>query len=142
MTPQLLLKILEDHEKWLSPKGGGKRADFSFADLEGYSFANAVLNDAKFTGVNLGSCDLTYAELQKADFFASSMDYADLSGANASEADFRGSLMRKVNLSGSNLVKCDMRPGTLLDGRAARKNTFSGQQDSANEMKNAKPVMP
>ena len=48
-----LKQILNDHQKWLNGDDGGRRANLTYANLEG-----AYLRDANLGGANLRGTDL------------------------------------------------------------------------------------
>jgi len=62
MNQKELNEILELHKKWLN-NDGGKRADFTDANLTGVRLADANLSHADLTDAILTDADLTYANL-------------------------------------------------------------------------------
>ena len=56
MNEQEIAKELELHKKWLNDKEGGKRADFSYKDLQ-----EANLQGADLRGANLRGADLDFS---------------------------------------------------------------------------------
>ena len=64
-----LKEILEKHKLWLEGKGGGVRADLSFADL---SFADLRYVDLRFADLrfaDLRSADLSLTNLRSVEMF-------------------------------------------------------------------------
>lgn len=84
-------EILEKHEKWLNCEEGGKRADFSEADLCGANLSGVNLSSANFRGANLYGVDFSGANLYGVDF----------SGADLCEAYLENAELRRVNFSGA-----------------------------------------
>ena len=86
-------KILEKHEKWLTGREGGERAD-----LRGANLCGANLRGANLRGANLCRADLRGANLCGANLRGANLREANLRGVNLCEANLRG-----VNLCGANL---------------------------------------
>lgn len=78
MNADEIKTILDEHAKWLLRVEGGKRADFSGADLK---FAYLSCYD---------------------------LSYADFSGADLKFANLSGSDLRSANLSGADLIYADL----------------------------------
>ena len=84
MSNEKLQKILDNHELWLSNKGG-KRANLSRANLSGANLSEANLSWADLLGADLSKVDLSRANLSWAN-----LSEADLSWANLLEANLLG----------------------------------------------------
>ena len=102
------------HERWLSNLPGGKRADFSKADLSNYDFSNATLERAALVGTVLEDAKLIGTNLSEADLFCSNLNSANLRGANLTKAILRGVSMR----DGSQVVLAVERAPRCVAGRA------------------------
>ncbi len=110
-------EILSAHEQWLAKKGG-KRADFSSANLTDLNLRGVKLFKARFFRANLSGSDLREADLRRTDLRGAmlgrcKLTRSDLSGAIASEANFRGAVLRAANISGADLRKADLRHADL-----------------------------
>jgi hypothetical protein len=104
MKKEKLIKIIQNHHKWLT-NNQGERADLSDADLRG-----AYLSDADLRGAVLSDADLRGAYLRGA-----YLSDADLRGAYLSDADLRGAYLRGAYLSRAVLRGADLR-GAYLRG--------------------------
>ena len=86
-----LLKIINNHQKWLNNDEDGIRADLSGANLSDANLSDANLGGAYLRGANLTDADLTDADLTD----------ANLGGAYLTDADLRG-----ADLRGADLMNC------------------------------------
>ena len=57
MTTDDLKRVVEKHGLWLAGKGGGKRADLSWANLPGADLSGADLSGADLSGADLSGAD-------------------------------------------------------------------------------------
>jgi hypothetical protein len=87
MNKDKLIKVLEDHKKWLDDNVGC-RADLRRADLR---------------GADLSSANLCRADLRGADLRGADLRGADLCGADVCRADLRGADLRRADLRGADL---------------------------------------
>jgi hypothetical protein len=90
-----IIKILKRHSLWLNGKPGGRRADFSDANLRGADLRGVNLSGADFMGANLSA-----ARLVGANFTQANLPRANLSGANISYVTFSRACLRRANLAG------------------------------------------
>ena len=93
MTADELVKVLNEHAKWLEDNDTGKRADLRGADLCGANLSVANLREADLSGA-----DLRWTNLRGANLCG-----ANLCMANLHEADLHGADLRGTNLRGANL---------------------------------------
>ncbi len=98
MDKRKLNTIIKKHQKWLTGKSGGERADLSGADLSG----------ADLPGANLSWANLSWADLPGANLSRANLPGADLSGANLSRADLPGANLSRANLSRADLSRADL----------------------------------
>ena len=89
MNQDELIKVLEDHEKWLNGEDGGSRANLRGANLRGADLRDANLCGANLRGANLRDANLRDANLRDADLRGANLRGADLRGANLRGADLR-----------------------------------------------------
>ena len=66
MNKDELIKVLEDHKKWLNDEDGGIRANLRVANLSGANLRDANLCDADLCHANLRVADLSGADLSGA----------------------------------------------------------------------------
>ena len=104
--------IIQEHEKWLNKKGG-KRADFSEAnlqraDLQGANLWRANLRGANLQRANLWRANLRGANLQRADLCGADLQRANLCGAYLQRADLCEADLRRADLRGANLRRADL----------------------------------
>ena len=93
-------KILNDHHIYLkNNRLKGKRADFSYTNLQASNFVSHNFTYAKFKGANL-----TFANMDSCD-----LTRANLIDANLTSAKLMGALMRGADLTGANLTGADIR---------------------------------
>lgn len=90
-----LSEILDDHEKWLTDKDNGKRANLAGADLK----RNKILKDRDLRGACLRGAHL---------------DNADLAGADLRGADLQGADLKKANLYN---VRLQTGPSCVSNGK-------------------------
>jgi len=112
MDKKKLAKVLGEHRKWLSGKGG-ERADLRRTNLQGANLQGANLQGANLQGANLQEADLQGANLQGADLREANLRWADLHGANLREANLRGADLREANLRGADLRGANLRGADL-----------------------------
>ena len=103
-----LLRVLNEHNRWLKNPAEGRRADLSGLDLHGVSLRNTDLSHADLAGADLSEADLrgvtlAGANLTRARLFGTNLRNADLSEADLSDAD-----LRNATLTGANLVGVDL----------------------------------
>src|SRR5262245_41216000 len=96
-------KAIKLHQDYRNGVFGGRRAIFSFHDLEGMMFAGADLSDADFTGAALYGASLGGCNLDRAILFGADLRNANLAGASMVRADLRGALLQGANLTQANL---------------------------------------
>ena len=82
-------QILENHQLWLTGKGG-KKADLSDANLVGANLSRATLSRAILSGANLSNANLSDADLSDADLSGADLSCANLVGADLSRANLSG----------------------------------------------------
>jgi len=101
ITRKDLLKILDEHKRWLVSAGKeGKRADLREANLREANLENTDLYEgANLRGANLEGANLLEANLQK----------AILEGANLQKAN-----LERANLEGAWLVATDLKEAYLM----------------------------
>ena len=100
--------IIEKHKLWLDDQPGGKRADFTGADLIKANLTRANLTGADLIKANLTRANLTGANLTWADFTGANLTGANLTGANLTGADFTGANLTGANLTGANLTGANL----------------------------------
>ncbi|HEX6051064.1 MAG TPA: pentapeptide repeat-containing protein, partial [Gemmatimonadaceae bacterium] len=96
------------------------RVTLKNSDLNGTTFANAILRRADLTRCNLSHADLTGAELNDACFMS-----ANLAGARLAHASLVGASLTGVNLEGASLEGADLSLASLNGARLAGAD-FSG----------------
>lgn len=102
MTQQELDIVIENHEKWLSGKGGQKAILERF-DLRQLDFHGANLQAAIFTGSNLSYCKMDNANFERAGF-----DFADMRYANITDSNLKATSCMCTNLYGADLTLVDL----------------------------------
>ena len=113
MTRKDLIKILNDHKKWLNNDVDGVCANLSEVDLSGADLTGANLRHADLRHADLRKANLRYADLREANLIGANLSsadlmYADLRHANLSSADLRHADLIGANLSGANLSGADL----------------------------------
>jgi hypothetical protein len=98
MSPELLKKILEEHERWLTDSNAGARANLWGANLAGANLAGANLRGVDLGGANLRGADLAGVNLRGANLAGANLWGANLAGANLWEADLAGASLWGANL--------------------------------------------
>ena len=86
MEQEELLKITDNHRKWVIGHGG-ERADLSFADL----------SSADLSYADLSFADLSFADLSFADLRSANLHSADLRSADLSSADLTKTILESIN---------------------------------------------
>lgn len=139
MTKEQLNEILEKHAKWLRGKGGGERANISYADLSRVDLSGANLRGASLRGASLRGANLSRANLFDADIHGANLFRANLSRANLSRAD-----LSDTDLSGANLSRASLRGANLFRANLSRAN-LSGANlsdtDLSSTLLDNKPVV-
>ena len=110
LTQEEVSAIIASHAKWLANEEGGRRADFSDADLEGFDFSGADLREANFSGSGLSKAKFVGTKLLGARFFNAQLGQAvftdaQLNGAVFFKADCFGTKFINANLHKANLAK-------------------------------------
>jgi hypothetical protein len=103
MNEDELKTILDKHEKWLSNKKGGERADLRDADLRDADLRYANLEGANLQDANLQDANLQDADLQDADLQGANLRYANLRDADLQGANLERANLRYADLQGANL---------------------------------------
>jgi uncharacterized protein YjbI with pentapeptide repeats len=85
-------------------------ADFSRADLRGFS-----LNSVDLRGVNLSEADLRGAELDSTDLATANLNMANMGFTRLSKVNLGGASMIKADLSGSLLMETNMSDAFLME---------------------------
>ena len=129
LTQAALDSLIDQHENYTTGRKGGKRADFSFHDLAGLSFAGRNLSDANFTGAALSEANFRDAILERANFFCADLRFTMMNGANLTSADLRGASLRGSTMIGANMAKVDLREGSLA--RASNNASDEGELKAA-----------
>src|ERR1700759_1574202 len=106
-------QICARHDRLWSPKPGGARAVFAWADLSGLDLTGRNLCDADFSGAVLAGCKLQGARLDHAIMFGADLQDADLRAASLRRADLRGACLRNADLTGADMFEADLREGGL-----------------------------
>ncbi len=92
MTPQEVLKILTNHERWLNQQPRLARQPdpgrLAWVHLGGRQPAGG-----QAVGANLSRAVLRGADLREADLFAVNLDRADLTNTNLYRTDLRGACL-------------------------------------------------
>jgi hypothetical protein len=107
LTKEELMKIINDHQKWLAVKGG-ICADLSDADLSGANLRRADLMRANLRGADLSDADLSGADLSFANLNCANLRGADLMRANLNYANLWRADLSDADLSGANLGDADL----------------------------------
>ena len=143
LTQEEVAAIIASHAKWLAraenrntgETDGGRRADFSDADLTGFDFSGADLREANFSGSNLKdakfagtkldgarfinasicNADFSRAELNGADFFRADCFSAKFTGAILTHSNLAKALLWDSDLSGADLTNSDLHAAQLCD---------------------------
>ena len=103
ISAKKLKDVLDKHNKWLSDKEGGHRADLSYSNLSEANLFATNLPGADLSGANLSGAKLRYANLSEANLSNADLSGASLSLASLSLANLSGANLRYANLSGANL---------------------------------------
>jgi uncharacterized protein YjbI with pentapeptide repeats len=113
MTPAALASALQNHQRFVRRQPGGMRAMLRFAQLPGENLTARLLDDADFTGADLGRAVLRQASAARASFYGANLSLADLTLVRAAGADLRGANLCGARLNGSVLDGADMRRAVL-----------------------------
>jgi len=100
-------QILENHQLWLTGKGG-KKADLSDANLSRATLSRADLSCANLVGANLSRATLSRAILSGANLSNANLSNANLSDADLSDADLSGADLSCANLVGADLSRANL----------------------------------
>lgn len=84
-----------------------------FAQLSGENLTARLLDDADFTGADLGRAVLRQASAARASFYGANLSLADLTLIQAVNADLRGANLCGARLNGAVLDGADMRRALL-----------------------------
>jgi uncharacterized protein YjbI with pentapeptide repeats len=120
-----LKQVLADHREWLDSSGeSGRRADLSYAQLQGYSLWRADLREANLSYAALQGANLDHARLRGANLRHARLETASLWEANLCNADLtRAGLQRAkldhADLSGANLRDADLTGASMWGARLA-----------------------
>jgi hypothetical protein len=108
--------ILEWHRLWIETnRAQGKRADLSYADLEGANLYRADLTGANLSGANLIGANLTGAILYDANLTGANLTGANLYFANLTSANLTGASLECADLAGAILPDISwIIPGCLV----------------------------
>lgn len=90
--------MVTSHQKWLDGIDGGKRADFTGANLSEISFKELDLSEAVFNEADLRGADFSGATLREAKFNDANLSGANLEGADLREAFFNRAILKRANL--------------------------------------------
>ena len=138
-------QIVEDqrlHDMWCRNEPGGKRIDWSGADLTGADLIRANLIKANLVGANLNNANLyganlTDANLTRADLTGANLNRANLNRANLTEArlvkaNLDGANLNNANLYGANLTKANLHGADLTNASLTDAYLVGANLDSAN----------
>jgi uncharacterized protein YjbI with pentapeptide repeats len=104
-----ILKILKDHESWISSHGAHgaianlRRADLNLNDLRGFTIMRA-----NFAGADLTNADLSQTNAEGAVLTGADLSGANLSKANLKEAELSEAVLLHASLNGANLTHAYM----------------------------------
>ena len=115
LSEEEIAGIIEEHRIWLENEFRGKRADFSYTDLEGYDFHGKDLSKADFTGANIIGTDFSGTILKEAVMNNVIGVNVNLSGADLSQAELRNAHITHSNLEQINLTHADITGSTMWD---------------------------
>jgi (1->4)-alpha-D-glucan 1-alpha-D-glucosylmutase len=135
--------VLAEHRAWLDTDGqSGKKADLSYAQLQGLSLWSADLREANLSYANLQGADLAHARLRAANLRhakmeAASLWQANLRGADLSYAGLQRAKLDHADLSDANLSNADLTGASLWGAQlsGARLEHAIGTTDE--QLKNA-----
>ena len=96
MKAKNLKSILDNHEKWLSDKSVGDKADLRWANLRGANLRGVALRQANLCEADLRGADLREADLREADLREANLCGADLLNTNLSEIKGFGQFIRTL----------------------------------------------
>ena len=122
MEQEELNLILKNHEKWLTGKGGGEKADLSNANLSNADLRSVNLSNANLIGADLYGADLSGANLYGADLYG-----ADLSNAKLIDANLYGAKLIDANLSNAKLIDAN-----LSNAKLSGANLYGADLSGAN----------
>ena len=89
MTPQELVQIIKQHERFVSGKPDGARANLQYQDLAGLRLPGLNLSHSVASGANFGACQMMGTDFSHADLFATDFRDANLAEVNFDRADLR-----------------------------------------------------
>ena len=115
-------KILEKHEKWLTGREGGERANLYGANLRRANLCRADLREANLCGANLREANLCGANLREANLCGANLCRADLRGANLRGANLCRAYLREANLCGADLREANLCGANLREANLCGAN--------------------
>jgi len=133
MTPQELVQLIKQHERFVTGKPDGARANLQYQDLSGLRLPGLNLSHAVASGANFSTCQMMGTDFSHADLFATdfrdanlgevNFDRADLRGADLSGANFESALLRGAIMTGVVLANTEMDSADLRDAKVTRGTT-------------------
>jgi uncharacterized protein YjbI with pentapeptide repeats len=113
LSPAVLTAALQKHQRYVRRQSGGMRAMLRFAQLPGENLTARLLDDADFTGADLGGAVLRQASAARTSFYGANLSLADMTLIQAAGADLRGANLCGARLNGALLDGADMRRAVL-----------------------------
>lgn len=114
LTQQELNGVLLAHERYLTYKDGGLRAQLAHATLNGLNLANRNLSEADFSGASLVGANLCGSNLERASLYCADLRNCNLKSAKLMLADLRGASFNGAMLAFANLNNADLRAAMML----------------------------
>jgi uncharacterized protein YjbI with pentapeptide repeats len=143
MPLDLLQGVLADHRAWLDSDGqSGKKADLSYAQLQGLSLWSADLREADLSYASLRGANLDHARLRGANLAHANMEAASLWQANLQNADLGYAGLQKAkldhaDLSDANLNNADLTGASLWGARLSGTRVEHAIGITEEQLKNA-----
>jgi uncharacterized protein YjbI with pentapeptide repeats len=106
---QDILKILKDHERWISSHGAnGAFANLRMVNLNGNDLHGLTITRANLAGANLTNSDLSETNAEGTILSGADLSGANLSKANLKQADLSEALLLGASFNGANLTSAYM----------------------------------
>ena len=116
-------KAIDQHEKWLKHKRGGKMLKLDNYDLTGRDFSNhnlshaslqdSIIDDADFTDCSLNDVAFANSRLRRASFHSAECTDCDFENTDCTKCDFTMANLSSAHLENTDCTECDFTMANL-----------------------------
>ena len=115
MTKETIEAMLKSHKDFLEGKDGGKKADFSGANMAGIDLRHLNLTGINFSGAIMRGVNFKGADLRGAQFISSDLRTVSFSRTCLRDTDFSDASLSNINFSNSVLIGANLANAKLAN---------------------------